>query len=197
MKMETSEIKKLLQKYFNGESNSGEEKALKEYFTSDDVAEELLEYAGFFNGISELSENIDDSGIEEEIMDFILENEHTEKTRYRWLWQTVTGIAASIIIVLGGFLFYQQQQKPFRDTFEDPEEAYAYAQQTLEFVSGKYNKGLADLSNFEKINKAAKPIKKGVAPVNNFYNSIEKMEKQSKLESGKITGNEIKSNDSI
>jgi hypothetical protein len=86
-------------------------------------------------------------------MDFILENENREKTRYRWLWQTVTGIAASVIIVLGGFLFYQQQQKTFDDTFENPQEAYAYAQQTLQFVSGKYNKVWLDyqvLTNCKK-----------------------------------------------
>jgi predicted negative regulator of RcsB-dependent stress response len=108
-------------------------------------------------------------------MDFILENENREKTRYRWLWQTVTGIAASVIIILGGFLFYQQQQQPFKDTFEDPQEAYVYAQQTLQFVSEKYNKGLAGLSNFDKLQKATQPIKKATAPVNEFYNAIERM----------------------
>ena len=195
--METNEIKKLLQKYFNGESNSGEEKVLKEYFTSHHVAEELSEYAGFFSGISELSESIDDSGIEEEVMDFILENEHTEKTRYRWLWQTVTGIAASVIIVLGGFLFFQQQQKPFEDTFNDPNEAYVYAQQTLQFVSGKYNKGLNELARFEKINSVTKPIKKGIAPVNNFYNSIERMQKSQDFSSTELNNKARKSTDSI
>ena len=92
------------------------------------------------------------------------------------MWKMVTGIAASIIIVLGGFLFYQQKQKPFDDTFENPEQAYAYAQQTLQFVSGKYNKGIAGLSNFEKLQKADEPIKKGIAPVNEFFENLQKLE---------------------
>ena len=117
----------------------------------------------------------DDPTIEEDIMDFILENEHQEKTKYRWLWRTVTGIAASIIIVLGGVLFYDQQQ-PFEDTFTNPDEAYAYAEQTLQFVSGKYNKGLAQLANFEVLQSASKPLKEGVKPVNDFFESIHKME---------------------
>ena len=195
--METKEIKKLLQKYFNGESSFEEEKALELYFKSENVAEELNEYAEFFGGISELSNPIDDSEIEDEVMDFILENEHQEKTKYRWLWQTITGIAASVIIVLGGFLFFQQQQNPFDDSFDDPNEAYAYAQETLQFVSGKYNKGLAELSRFDKISRATKPIKKGVTPINNFYNSIEKMENSSEISSDEITRIETKSNDSI
>ena len=109
-------------------------------------------------------------------MDYILENEHREKTKFRKLWVNVTGIAASVIIVLGGFLFYQQQQKPFKDTFEDPEKAYAYAEQTLQFVSGKYSKGLAELSNFEKLQKGTEPLKKGVAPVSEFFENLEKIE---------------------
>ena len=105
-------------------------------------------------------------------MDYILENEHQEKTKFRKLWVNVTGIAASVIIVLGGFLFYQQQKSPFKDTFKDPEEAYVYAEQTLKYMSGKYNKGLAELANFEKLNAADKPLKKGVTPVNEFFENI-------------------------
>jgi len=195
--METSKIEKLLRNYFNGESTTEEERELESYFRSGNVAEEFREYTEFFNGISDLSKTFDDSNIEEEVMDFILENEHNEKTKYRWLWQTVTGIAASIIIILGGFLFYQQQQKPFDDTFKDPKEAYAYAQKTLNFVSGKYNKGLAQLSDFGKLEKATQPMKKGIAPVNEFYNAIEKMEKTQVQPEIKDSEKNRKSNDSI
>ena len=125
----------------------------------------------------ELSDNGRNPQLEGEIMDFILESEYRDKTRYRWLWQTVTGVAAAVIIVLGGFLFWQQQQKP-DDTFKNPQEAYAYAEQTLQFVSEKYNKGFASLSKFDKIQKATEPVRKGVAPVNEFFKTLEKMNKQ-------------------
>jgi hypothetical protein len=197
MKMETNKIAKLLQTYFNGESTAEEERALENYFKSGKIAEEFQEYAPFFNGISELANVSDDSNIEEEIMDFILENENREKTRYRWLWQTVTGIAASVIVILGGFLFYQQQQQPFKDTFEDPQEAYVYAQQTLQLVSEKYNKGLVGLSNFEKLQKASEPIKKATAPVNEFYNAIEKMDKNPVDNNPEKKGENFESTDSI
>lgn len=174
--MELKEIQQLLQAYFNGESTLDDERKLENYFQSGYVASEVAEYAEFFGGISELTGTVDDSTIEEDVMDFILENEHKEKTKYLGMWKMVTGIAASIIIVLGGFLFYQQKQKPFDDTFENPDQAYAYAQQTLQFVSGKYNKGIAGLSNFEKLQKADEPIKKGIAPVNEFFENIQKLE---------------------
>ncbi len=169
---ETQEILRLLQSYFDGNSTEADEKMLEAYFKSGEVAEELSEYAEFFGGISELAGTNNDENIEDEIMDYILENEHQEKTKYLSMWKMVTGIAASVIVILGGFLLYQGNQKPFDDTFKNPEEAYAYASKTLQFVSGKYHDGMAGLSNFDKLRKANDPVKKGTAPVVEFYNSI-------------------------
>jgi len=174
--MKTEEVKQLLQRYFNGESTNIDEQQLSAYFQSGKVADEVAEYAEFFGGISELANTSADSNIEEEVMDYILENENREKTHYRTLWKRVTGIAASIIIVLGGFLFYQEQKKPFDDTFKDPEQAYAYASETLQFVSSKYNKGLTELSNFRKLGIANKPIQKGTEPVVEFYEKLAKLD---------------------
>lgn len=174
--MEIQEILRLLQHYFDGKTTRDEEQKLEAYFQSGNVAEELAEYTGFFGGIAELSNEADDAAIEDDVMDYILENEHRDKTKYRTMWKTVTGIAASVIIVLGGFLFYQEQQKPFDDTFSDPEEAYAYAAKTLQFVGSKYNQGLAHLSEFEKLKKGNEPIRKATEPVVEFYEGIKKIE---------------------
>jgi hypothetical protein len=176
--MKTEEVKQLLQRYFNGESTDTDERQLEAYFQSGEVADEVAEYAEFFGGISELADIADDPTIEEDVMDYILENEHREKTHYRSMWRIVTGIAASVIIVLGGFLFYQEQQKPYDDTFDDPEQAYAYAKETLQYVSGKYSQGLAELSNFDKLRIAKDPIQKGTAPVREFYEGLEKLEEE-------------------
>lgn len=180
--METTKIKDLLQKYFEGQTSQNDEKLIESYFRSGNIDPELQEYKSFFDGLNELSDSRNPQ-LESEIMDFILESEHREKTRYRWLWQTVTGVAAAVIIVLGGFLFWQQQQKP-DDTFKNPQEAYAYAEQTLQFVSEKYNKGFASLSKFDKLQKATDPVKKGVAPVNKFFKTLEKMNSQESEISG-------------
>ncbi len=193
--METTKIKALLQKYFEGETSPAEEKMLENYFNSGKVDSSLLEYAQFFEGISKLAGNSRDRALESDIMDYILEKETKEKSKYRWLWQTVTGVAASVIIVLSGFLYYQQQ-KAFDDTFTNPDEAYAYAVKTLGYVSGKYNKGLAGLSKFEKLQKATEPVKKGFAPVNEFYQTIEKLNLPAEENKVAVEKNE-KSNDSI
>ncbi|MDX1284570.1 MAG: hypothetical protein R3182_06150 [Draconibacterium sp.] len=184
--MEVKEILQLLHRYFNGESTDAEERTLEAYFQSGEVAEEVAEYAEFFGGISELATAANDPTIEDDVMDYILENEHKEKTKYRSMWKTVTGIAASIIIILGGFLLYQEQQKPFDDTFTDPDDAYAYATQTLQYVSGKYSKGFNELSNFEKLRKANNPVKKSTAPVVEFYEGVEKL-KENRLPESQVS----------
>lgn len=193
--METTKIKALLQKYFEGETSPAEEKMLEDYFNSGKVESSLQEYTPFFEGISALAGNNRDRALESDIMDFILESETKEKSKYRWLWQTVTGVAASVIIILGGFLYYQQQ-KSFDDTFKNPDEAYAYAVKTLGYVSGKYNQGLAGLSKFDKLQKATEPVKKGFAPVNEFYQTLEKLKSPAATNGIDKNRNE-KSNDSI
>lgn len=176
--METKEVKDMLQRYFNGESTNAEEKALQKYFQSGDVAEELKEYTGFFRGISDLSGAESGDLPDEQIMDFILENEPAEKPKTRRLWQAVTGIAASVILVIGGMLLYQQREQPFDDTFDNPEIAYAYAEQTLGYVSQKYNKGLEGLSEFDKLQTATQPMQQGVETVNEYMEAIEKMKNE-------------------
>ena len=180
--MRTKEIKDILQLYFEGETTLEDERRLEAYFQSGDVAEELKEYAEFFGGISDLTAVAGESTIEDDVMDYILENEHKEKTKYRSMWRVVTGIAASIIIILGGVLMYEQQQKPFKDTFDDPEVAYAYAAHTLKFVGSKYNKGLAELSNFETLEAATEPLEKGIKPVNNAFDKINILKSKDKTD---------------
>lgn len=173
--METREIKQLLQRYFEGETTVAEEQLINTYFKSEKVAEELKEYTGFFNGKSELTKAAYEDTIEDEIMQLITANEPGTKSNRIWLWQAVTGIAASAILVLGGYLFYQQQEQPAYDTFENPDVAYAYAEQTLAYVSAKYNKGIAALSNFDKLQTAAEPLQQGIQPLSEYFDLIDSM----------------------
>jgi len=153
--MEPKEVKIALQRYFNGESSREDEEVLEKYFSSGNVADELSEYTEFFGGIAELAEHhTEGSSIEEEVMNYIHEHEQNKKSRHRDLWKTVTGIAASLIIVMGSLLIYEQQKKPFEDTFSDPDKAYLVAEQTLKYISGKYQTGVKQLSKTQKYNEA-------------------------------------------
>lgn len=162
--MESQRIHILLQKYFEAETTLSEENELITYFTSDKVDENLKMYIPMFSGIIELSAE-EDPNLGEDLMNYILESEHKEKLRYRWMWQIVTGIAASVVLVMLAVNFYSSQNQ-WKDTFSDPKQAYSEANKTLEFVAGKYNKGLAQLRPIRKIENAVSPLNSGLKKLN-------------------------------
>lgn len=162
--MESQRINTLLQKYFEAESTLDEENELITYFTSGTVEEEFKPYIPVFSGLKEISDE-ENPELGEELMNYILESEHREKVRYRWMWQMVTGVAASLLIVMMAVNFYSDKNE-WKDTFDDPQQAYAEASKTLEFVAGKYNKGLAQLKPISKMEEAATPLYSGMETVN-------------------------------
>lgn len=181
--MESQRINSLLQKYFEAETNLEEENELITYFTSGEVDENLKMYVPMFSGMKELSAD-EHSDLGEDLMNYILESEHKEKMKYRWMWQIVTGVAASVILVMLAVNFYSNKNQ-WNDTFSDPDQAYAKASKTLEFVAGKYNKGLAQLEPIGKMEDATIPfftgmktLDKGFEKIRNFENLNKKLKKE-------------------
>jgi len=181
--MESQRINILLQKYFDAETTIDEENELINYFNSKQVDESLKMYVPMFSGLKELSAERD-LALEEDLMDHILESEHREKLRYRWMWQIVTGVAASVILVMLAVNYYSSSYQ-WKDTFNDPDKAYAEASKTLEFVAGKYNQGLAQLRPVGKIERAVSPLNSGMSKINKGIeqmNEIEKLNQKLKKE---------------
>lgn len=178
--MESQRIHILLQKYFEAETTLDEENDLITYFTSEDVAEKLKIYIPMFSGIRNISveENAD---LSDELMDYILESEHKEKVKYRWMWQIVTTVAASVIVVMLSVNYYNSRTQ-WKDTFTDPEKAYAEASKTLDFVAGKYNKGLAQLRPIGKIESAINPFNSGMKKLNKGFDQMNELNKKLKKE---------------
>ncbi len=179
--MKTEEIRNLLQRYFDAETTADDEKLLTAYFNSGKVDQEFASCIPYFAGISEMSEASCNSAFENDVMNYILAQEQVEKSKYRRLRMAVTGIAASLLIIIPGYFIYVNQHKPFGDTFSNPSQASAYAEQTLRYVSSKYNKGLVQLTKFGKIEKASLPLKKGMKPLGDFINGIEKMKNEERI----------------
>jgi len=173
--MESQKIHILLQKYFDAETTIDEENELITYFTSEEVDDNLKMYVPMFSGMKELSAD-EDLSLGEDLMNFILESEHKEKLRYRWMWQIVTGVAASVILVMLAVNFYSSQTQ-WKDTFSDPKQAYSEASKTLEFVAGKYNKGLAQLKPIGKIESATDPYQSGMKKLNKGFEQMNEVKK--------------------
>jgi hypothetical protein len=174
--MEPKEIKAILQKYFEGTSSEQEEQLLSDYFNSPMIAPELRKYQSFFAGIQELSAEGKDELLADDIMDRILENEHREKIHYRWLWQTVSGVAAALLIALLAVNLYTGDTK-WEDTYSDPDQAYAEAAIALQYVAGYYQKGMAGLEPVKAINRAPQPMNRSLNKLEKGFQEIQEMEK--------------------
>jgi hypothetical protein len=173
--MESQRVHILLQKYFDAETSIDEENELITYFSSENVDESLKMYVPMFSGMKELSaEKYAD--LEDDLMNHILESEHREKLKYRRMWQVVSGVAASVLVVMLAVNYYTSRTQ-WSDTFSDPNQAYVEASKTLEFVAGKYNKGLAQLQPVKKLEEAASPLQTGFSKLNKGFEHLKAIEK--------------------
>ncbi len=170
--MKSEEVKILLQKYFEGETTLGEERLLSEYFSQEQLPEELMSYREWFAGLKvgagipimeagdpNFAVAKDPTFTAAGLQEMILEKERRQRGRVRSMRYTLLGIAASLLVAMGS-LFWYQQQPDYRDTFDDPEEAMAVAGETLAFVSAKYNKGVEKLAALEKLSESVQPARK-------------------------------------
>lgn len=140
--MKKSELNSLLHKYYNGDTTIEEEKALQAYFSSDDIPEGYeAEKAIFRYYYSESSLTEPAADFENRILSAIdkVENERiTHNIPVRRMILTSLSIAAGILIIAGiWFLFIQDDQN--KDTYTDPQIAYAETMKILFSVSSRMN----------------------------------------------------------
>jgi hypothetical protein len=177
---ELDEIKNLLNAYYEGKTNTAEEKRLYKFFSQTDVPQELSADKKLFLSLSSLQETPEiPSGLESRIASCIdgweqeeqVRTERHKKMTHRILLRRCAGIAAGLFLVfsVGTYLYHHSQLRPLsEDTCASPEEAYAEAQKALLLFSHSLNKGLAQM---EKAEEATVKVKKVVEKhVNNFNN---------------------------
>ncbi len=132
--MELNRIESILEKYFQGETSVFEEKELKEYFSSSDVAQHLEKYKPLFGYFSKASS--------EEFKQTI--TLQTKKHNVKWL-----SIAASVVVLLGISTFtYLHQPEETNDlgTYESPEKAFEATQKALSMLSKNVNVGIESVT---------------------------------------------------
>ena len=134
MIMELNRIETILEKYFQGETSVSEEKELKNYFSSSNVAQHLEQYKPLFGYFSEASEQEFKQTIPLQ----------SKKRNVKWL-----SIAASVIVLLGISTFtylHQPQKTNDLGTYESPEAAFEATQKALSLLSKNVNVGIESVS---------------------------------------------------
>ncbi len=141
--MNSREIEHLLEKYFNGETSLTEEQSIRDWFAQDELPLHHKPLKAQFMFFSNAKKDMPalDTAFEDRFLSTLKKQQKQHKIQKRkTLLLTITGIAASILIVAA--MFFQNKPNRLEDSLNDPEIAYLEIQQALIFVSGKLNQGL-------------------------------------------------------
>ena len=155
--MELKEIEGLLEKYWEGETSSSEEKLLKEFFEKGPVPGHLQKAAAVFAYYHE-QQKIELTAADYE-RDVVKHLAARESSPFSWM-----RVAAAILLICASaFIFYKMNLKSTneativenKDAYEDPEKAYAETKKALFMISAKLNAPQEYTSELSKINEAS------------------------------------------
>lgn len=146
--MELRSIEKLLEKYFNAETSIAEEKELKAYFASQNVAPHLEQYRPMFGYFAQ-------AGTQQFEKTIPLQSK--KRSYVAWL-----SVAASVVALIGVFTFINRQEPVQQNqelgTFNDPEVAFRETQKALNMLSKNVNKGVKSVNYLEEYENSRKTI---------------------------------------
>lgn len=155
--MDINLIKKLLEKYYEGDTTLEEETVLRDYFNNEDVPQELQKYQSQFVFYQQERE------IKYQNYDYELPKvSEIYHTRRRSYW--ITAAAAAILLIFSMMLFLPQN--PFFHkqrnviTVTDPDSTYEITQYALYAVSKNLNEGFGKLNKLEYLEDGMNAIKK-------------------------------------
>lgn len=171
------EIKRLIDKFYEGETSKAEEEIIINYFLTTDIDNDLEEEMELFLGMQTLKQDDIASPSElkaelEVIIDQVSDLQETNQifklksTKRHWQ----IGIAATVALLMGVVLTLgpNRIQKP-KDSFTDPQLAYTEMSKALELMSTTMNKCInKSVNKYQTIDKKTETIIK--QSINKFNN---------------------------
>lgn len=130
--MELDNIEKLLEKYFEATASVAEEETLRQYFTQEQVAPHLEQYASMFRYFSIAKE------------ERFTKQVPLKPRRFNYKWMSVAAVA---VLVFGIYFSNQYQEK------KQAEYAYNETKKALQLLAENFGKGtekVAYLREFEE-----------------------------------------------
>lgn len=147
--MDLVRIEKLIDKYFDGTTSIAEEKELKAYFSSQNVAQHLQQYQSVF-GYFTLEKKV------------VFDKPFNIKPKNKFSVLNLS-IAASIVLVLGIIIFKISENQVSKasgeyGTYDNPELAMQETQKALALVSEKLNLGIESVSYINEYERSKNRI---------------------------------------
>lgn len=167
----------MLESFYSGESTLEVERTLEDFFTREEVPEELQADKMLFMRMKSSEEEIPvPGGLQGRILESIDRAERRERKSRRISLYSYSGLAAGILAIVAVYLGFLRTgegvlaSQEYMDTYEDPMDAYEEARKTLAYVSVKLNQGTSELDHVQQISKnVTEPLR-----------SLEKMNKGSR-----------------
>jgi len=183
-------IKQLLEKYYAGESTLEEELMLKRFFSQENVPEDLSGEKVIFSYYLQSSVVPEpSSGFENDIISALDAVDHQSSGfKRRRIFGILTGIAAVMLLLTATYFFFVQKSGP-RDTYSDPEVAYAETMKILTEVSIRLNHGTQALEHLSvlqdetqksitTVNRSASMLKEKMKPLDNVLKELKKIDRE-------------------
>ncbi len=144
--MELAQIEQLLNKYLKGNTSIAEERDLKKYFSSNNVASHLQPYKemfGYFKNQEEVQ------------FTKTLPLQPRKRNVVKWI-----GVAASFVVLFGTAFFYTNSNLSSDDlgTYDDPEVAFIETQKALLMLSDNVNHGVESVALLNEYNQSKETI---------------------------------------
>jgi hypothetical protein len=170
--MSEEELKRLIEKYYNGESTEEEEIALRVFFRKGNVPEGFDAEKEIFSYYAE-SQDVPEPSIDFEarILTGIDASERErESQNIRRYLIPILSAAAGILILTGSYFFFMKRAESV-DTFADPAIAYAETIKILRDVSSQLNHSAQVL---EPVGKMSEFTRKSFKSINKSTGIVEK-----------------------
>ena len=138
--MTTQELRKQIDRFFEGQLSEADEQALRDYLAAHEVPREFLEEKRIVLALVPRTPEIPD-GLEERLSDFIDRLPARKRAiRIAPVWRWVSGVAAALILASAAGLYFTRQPAAPKLSAQEMY-ACAEAQRALILVSQKLNKG--------------------------------------------------------
>lgn len=162
-----AEIRKMLDRFYQGETSLEEERSLQEYFSSTSVPEELIPDKDLFLSFGSGTDSVPiPPDLNQKIISSINQLDKKAVRTRRISLYSLSGLAAGLLAMIAVYLFYVRDDSTgflasnqLVDTYEDPLDAYEEAKRTLAYVSSKLNNGTSELKHVQQVTKTADPLK--------------------------------------
>ncbi len=161
-------VRKMLERFYRGETSLEEERWLQDYLSSTTVPEELLADQELFMALEERDDTIPvPRDLNAKILNTIDREEKSSLRTRRISLYSISGLAAGLLALIAVYVFFLRTDTPLLlsarhsiDTYEDPMDAYQEAKKTLAYVSGKLSTGTNEIRHIQQVTKTtADPLK--------------------------------------